>query len=457
MASSRRSASRAPSDPIPADDWTQGWTYYDSTGAHRTGPAPSRHAEPARSRSTPTSTSTRSQTWSADSNYYVVEASLRIKDQASLTIPAGTVIFEERRRSLGVLIVDRGGKIFAIGTAIGADHHHLRPAAGLHGCAVRAAASTCWAVRKSTSSTPVPATRPPRKAANPRIPPARVSAITAAPTTTDNSGTLKYVRVEYAGNEITPNNELNSFTFCGVRQRHARSITSKPSSASTITSSGSAAPCDSKHLIGIDGNDDGYDSQLGSPRPRAIHHHAVSRRSSRRRTTRTATRASRRTTTSTTSRKSSAAGRSNPTVSNCTFIGDHRSGDPILYPQISSGPTSAVNLRNGTAGTVINAIGVRLQAGRPQDRRRRNLARSLCRISARAPAQFCPSTTVVDQSARLRATCSSCAVRRIRSAARSTSTSRSRGPPTFMSRSTPRPVSAWPPSPPARWALVSTP
>ena len=29
---------------------------------------------------------------------------------------------------------------------------------------------------------------------------------------TDNSGVLRYVRVEYAGKEITPNNELNSFT-----------------------------------------------------------------------------------------------------------------------------------------------------------------------------------------------------------------------------------------------------
>jgi hypothetical protein len=35
-----------------------------------------------------------------------------------------------------------------------------------------------------------------------------------------------------------------------------------------------------------------------------------------------------------------------------TFVGDHRSGG--IY---SSGPTSAVNLRNGTAGTVINVIG----------------------------------------------------------------------------------------------------
>ena len=32
----------------------------------------------------------------------------------------------------------------------------------------------------------------------------------------DNSGTLKYVRVEFAGIELTPNNETNSITMGGV-------------------------------------------------------------------------------------------------------------------------------------------------------------------------------------------------------------------------------------------------
>ena len=33
---------------------------------------------------------------------------------------------------------------------------------------------------------------------------------------TDSSGTLKYVRVQYAGYEVFPGNELNGITFGGV-------------------------------------------------------------------------------------------------------------------------------------------------------------------------------------------------------------------------------------------------
>src|SRR4029077_13052887 len=50
-----------------------------------------------------------------DSNY-LVRGQLRIKEQASLTLPPGLVVFEEFS-TLGTIIVERGGKLYAVGTA----------------------------------------------------------------------------------------------------------------------------------------------------------------------------------------------------------------------------------------------------------------------------------------------------------------------------------------------------
>jgi hypothetical protein len=126
--------------PNPADDWTQGWTYYDSTGAERQdlhlpgmpNPRPIAIYDHVNLYS--------SQTWSPDSNY-LMRGQLHVKDQASLTIPAGVVIFQETA-TLGVLIVDRGGKVFAVGT---------KTAPIIFTSDQPAAASTCWVVQRRIS------------------------------------------------------------------------------------------------------------------------------------------------------------------------------------------------------------------------------------------------------------------------------------------------------------------
>ena len=50
-----------------------------------------------------------------DSNY-LVRGQLRIKDQASLTVAPGVVIFEENA-TLGTIVVERGGQLWAVGNA----------------------------------------------------------------------------------------------------------------------------------------------------------------------------------------------------------------------------------------------------------------------------------------------------------------------------------------------------
>ena len=154
---------------------------------------------------------------------------------------------------------------------------------------------------------------------------------------------------------------------------------------------------DSKHLIGIDGCDDGYDTQLGF-RGRA--QYIIMRQSTDYSPAgdQNGDKGTEVDNNEYDYPQIQCSGRSNQTISNCTFIGNHRAGDPILYPQISSGPTSAVNLRNGTAATVINAIGYGFKtAGLKVDVD--ETWRAHCAGYPHVgPAQFCPFSTGVDQS-----------------------------------------------------------
>src|SRR5262249_36591360 len=145
-----------------------------------------------------------SQVWSPDSNY-LVGGQLRIKSQASLTIPAGTVVFGEGA-TLGTMIVERGGHINAFGTADNpiiltcddAPGSMLSGAWGglvvngygrtniVNSCAGDSVASEGGAI-----------------------------GYWGGDDNTWDGCQLKYVRIEYSGKEITPNNELNSFTLNG--------------------------------------------------------------------------------------------------------------------------------------------------------------------------------------------------------------------------------------------------
>jgi hypothetical protein len=79
---------------------------------------------------------------------------------------------------------------------------------------------------------------------------------------THNCGTLQYVRVEYAGSILSPNNETNSFTFggCGTRTvaDHLQAIYGLDDSFEWF-----GGTMDAKYLVGGLGADDYLDYQLG--------------------------------------------------------------------------------------------------------------------------------------------------------------------------------------------------
>src|SRR4029079_12825510 len=72
----------------------------------------------------------------------------------------------------------------------------------------------------------------------------------------------RYVRVEYSGFPIAPDNELNSFTFDGVgRNTVIDHIQAHRGAAAVVEFFGGVAQV--KYVVSTDGGDDGYDWQMG--------------------------------------------------------------------------------------------------------------------------------------------------------------------------------------------------
>jgi hypothetical protein len=229
------------------DDWTLGWTYYDSTGANRTDID---YSKPLATYNNIHILGHRA--WSADSNYRVI-GQLRIRSQASLSIAPGTVVLEDVA-TLGTIIVHRGGAIYAQGTKdapiiITSNAGNGSMARGdVGGIAILGRAKTnvvnsCAGDSSASEGGAI--------------------GFFGGNDDTDGSGALRYVRVEFAGHEITPGNELNSFTFnaCG-RSTRADFCESFQGADDGFEWFGGSMNC--KHLIAVDGTDDGYDTQLGT-------------------------------------------------------------------------------------------------------------------------------------------------------------------------------------------------
>lgn len=323
--------------PNPGDDWTQGWTYYDSTGANRQdlhlvgmpNPRPLAvyanfncygHAH-----------------WSPDSNY-LVRGQLRVKSQASLTIAPGVVVFEERA-TLGTIVVERGGQIWAIGNAcepiiVTSDDApgSQTPGAGggivMNGYAKVSNVNSCAGDSAASEGGAI--------------------GFYGGSNDDDNSGQLRYVRVEFAGKEITPNNELNSFTFNGIgRKTRVEYLEAFMGVDDDFEFFGGTL--DLKHAIGIDGRDDGFDWQMGyRGRAQFVVIRCCPFKSPA--GTQNGDKGIEADNNENDFPQVQCAGRSNATVANFTMVGDKRSGPTM------PGPSSAVNLRNGTAGSVLNSI-----------------------------------------------------------------------------------------------------
>ena len=195
-------------------------------------------------------------TWTAD-KIYRLKGFVRVGEENTkgsitkktvLTIEAGTVIIGERA-SKGALVVQRGSQLIAIGTATNpiimtSERNPGEREAGDWGGLIicgQAPNNLAEADRELEGG---------------------YGAFHGGTDAADNSGTLKYVRVEYAGIPINPNQEVNSFTFgsvgSGTTVDYVQASFGLDDSFEWF---GGTVNC--KHMIAYKGLDDDFDTDNG--------------------------------------------------------------------------------------------------------------------------------------------------------------------------------------------------
>jgi len=140
------------------------------------------------------------QTLSADKKY-LLTGQVFVRDGQTLTVEPGTVIMGEKK-SKGTLIIDLGGKIIANGTS-------AQPIVFTSNQEVGDRDRGDWGGLVILGKAKINIPNPSIEGIEPQI-------MYGGNDDTDNSGSLEYVRVEFAGIELTPNNETNSITLGAV-------------------------------------------------------------------------------------------------------------------------------------------------------------------------------------------------------------------------------------------------
>jgi len=195
-------------------------------------------------------------TWTADKIYKLV-GFVRVGEEAVkgtitkktvLTIEAGTLIIGDRA-SKGTLIVQRGSQIIANGTA-------TNPIVMTSERAVGEREAGDWGGLVICGQAPNNLAEADRELEG------GYGAFHGGTDVADNSGSLKYVRVEFAGIPINPNQEVNSFTFGSIG---SATVVDYLQASFGLDDSfewfGGNVNC--KHLIAYKGLDDDFDTDNG--------------------------------------------------------------------------------------------------------------------------------------------------------------------------------------------------
>ena len=185
-------------------------------------------------------------TWTRN-NIYLLTSAVYVNSGVTLTIESGTIVKGDLTNQ-GALIIRQGGRLNAIGTATQPIVFTSNQPAGMR-------APGDWGGVIICGRAPV------NLPGNPTIE-GGVIATFGGTDPMDNSGTLQYVRIEYAGIAFLPNNEINGLTLGGV------------GAGTTIdhiqvTSSGDdsfewfGGNVNAKYLIALGGTDDDFDTDNG--------------------------------------------------------------------------------------------------------------------------------------------------------------------------------------------------
>jgi hypothetical protein len=226
--------------PAPEPQWTDNWTNWD--------PQNTPYGAPTVTVNTAITTNT---TWTSN-NVYLLQGIIYVNSGVTLTIQPGTVIRGDNTVANSSLFVARGGKIQAIGTA-------CAPIVFTSNKAVGARAKGDWggvvilgnAVNNLGTNAQIEGTA----AGEPRN-------FHGGTNDDDNSGTLKYVRIEFGGFVFALNNEINALTMGSVgRGTTIDYIQASFGNDDGFEWFGGSVNC--KHLVSYRNLDDDFDTDNG--------------------------------------------------------------------------------------------------------------------------------------------------------------------------------------------------
>ena len=241
IAQIQQTAFRGAFAPAPTAMWTQGWTNFDPNAAV--------YADVT----TPvTADITSNVTWTKDKVYELTRL-ITVRNNATLTIQAGTVIRSNALAS--ALVITRGAKLIANGTAAEPIVFTSNNIAGSRsrgnwgGIVILGKAR--YNVNNGVNYI---------EGISQNINTEFGGGLT--PDDNDNSGSLKYVRIEFAGFVFSPNNELNGLTLGAVGKgttiEHVQVSYSNDDSFEWF---GGSVNC--KYLVAFNGLDDDFDVDNG--------------------------------------------------------------------------------------------------------------------------------------------------------------------------------------------------
>ncbi len=196
-------------------------------------------------------------TFDAQNTYIIPRLKqLFVKNGATLTIPAGTVIKGEQG---ALLVITRGAKLEAVGTAAAPIVFTSAQAAGTQTRGFWGGVLICGAAPINTNVNSVPpSTEAIFEAFTSSIPEGYYGGSVAA----DDSGTIKYVRIEFTGFQFVAGREFNGLSLAGVGSgTEIDYIQSHAGADDGIEIWGGTVNL--KHIVSSQNGDDGFDTDNG--------------------------------------------------------------------------------------------------------------------------------------------------------------------------------------------------
>jgi hypothetical protein len=233
--------------PAPTPMWTENWTNWNPNATpYGTGLPVATKTGVLGNFATPTTF-----TWVKDS-VYLLTGPVYLDSLCTLVIQPGTIIKGDASFVISSLIIQRGATLIANGTPCepivftSSKAVNTRIAGDWGGITLLGRANTNQGTNVNIEGI---GTTEPR-------------ARYGGNTNTDNSGSLKYVRIEFAGYALTPGNELNSLTFGGVGSGTTIDYV-QVSFGNDDSYEWFGGTVDCRHLIAYRGLDDDFDTDFG--------------------------------------------------------------------------------------------------------------------------------------------------------------------------------------------------